>query len=102
MYYGKLLEIAETDNLFTLPVHPYTRSLLSSIPTLEEGYSLPQSMELEMGLDVKIDLVNPPKGCRFYDRCMMREEACKQQISMTEIKKNHLVLCRRADEIANS
>lgn len=65
MYLGELAEVADTDSLFSDPQHPYTRALLSAIPT-------PDPRNRGLGVELKGDVPdpsNPPSGCRFHTRC---------------------------------
>lgn len=87
MYAGEVIETAESDQLFTEPLHPYTKGLLSSIPKLNG--------EMGDGIDGRIpDFVNPPQGCRFYDRCPARLEKCRTiSPELIDEKPNHKVSC---------
>jgi peptide/nickel transport system ATP-binding protein len=63
MYAGKIVEVGPTGEIYNEPLHPYTRLLIESIPSL--GDEKPRkSIE-----GIPPDLVNPPKGCRFHPRC---------------------------------
>jgi len=63
MYAGKIVEVGPTEEIYNEPLHPYTRLLIESIPSL--GDEKPRkSIE-----GIPPDLVNPPKGCRFHPRC---------------------------------
>lgn len=69
MYAGEVVEEAATKNLFSESFHPYTKGLLSSIPKLN-GH-------MGQGIDGRIpDFIDPPVGCRFYDRCPVRLDKC--------------------------
>lgn len=72
MYLGKIVEIADYQTLFKKPLHPYTKALLASIPRAKIG--LNTSRNVLVG-DVPSP-VNPPKGCRFCDRCPVAEKKC--------------------------
>jgi peptide/nickel transport system ATP-binding protein len=65
MYLGRIVEVADTETLFEDPQHPYTRSLLKSVPTLDRT---DQSLEFELTGDVP-NPSNPPSGCNFHTRC---------------------------------
>ncbi|MFH5800845.1 ABC transporter ATP-binding protein [Haladaptatus sp. CMAA 1911] len=65
MYLGQIVEIADTETLFTNPQHPYTRALLQAIPTLDVG-----TKGIEGGLSGDVpNPSDPPSGCNFYTRC---------------------------------
>jgi peptide/nickel transport system ATP-binding protein len=75
MYLGRMVEMAETDELFARPRHPYTRSLLDAVPDMSfsgRPRSLP-SGELPNPLDV-------PTGCAFHPRCPLARERCRQEL----------------------
>jgi peptide/nickel transport system ATP-binding protein len=75
MYLGKIVEIAENASLFEAPRHPYTRALLSAVPTLESN-PFPRSQLLLDGEPPSP--INLPTGCTFYSRCPMRTDICRQ------------------------
>lgn len=88
MYAGEIIEIAEVDELFDNPLHPYTQMLLGSVPSSEKD-KLP---EVEGSVP---DLISPPSGCRFNPRCPWSEDVCeKSSSSLKEVKENHYVACR--------
>lgn len=74
MYAGNMVEAAETNKLFSEPLHPYTQGLLQSVPKLTgTGFS--------EGIRGHIpDYVNPPSGCRFHPRCDYAKEVCRKEI----------------------
>jgi peptide/nickel transport system ATP-binding protein len=73
MYAGNMVEAAETNKLFSEPLHPYTQGLLQSVPKLTgTGFS--------EGIRGHIpDYVNPPSGCRFHPRCDYAKEVCRKE-----------------------
>lgn len=73
MYLGEIVEISDYSSIFITPLHPYTKALLSAIPTpsLEEK---PERIILEGDVPSPIE---PTPGCRFYGRCFMRKDMCK-------------------------
>jgi len=71
MYAGVVVEEAPTPDIFTMPVHPYTESLLASIPALR-----PWGQPLHIIPGSVPDLINPPPGCRFHPRCHLAKEVC--------------------------
>jgi len=100
MYYGKIIESAPTQEIFEYPSHPYTMTLLSSMPVVDAGVGLPPSGELGHIVDAGIDLSNPPVGCRFYPRCSFRQRVCQEVYpELREIRSGHLVSCHFAEQI---
>lgn len=71
MYLGEIVEIAQTEEIFKNPLHPYTKALLSSVPQINKT---------DKKIILKGDLpspANPPKGCKFHTRCPYAMEKCK-------------------------
>jgi oligopeptide/dipeptide ABC transporter ATP-binding protein len=73
MYAGKLAEIGSVESFFETPMHPYTRGLLRAVPKATE-----ETEELNTIPGEVPDLINPPKGCRFYPRCPDAMEICRK------------------------
>jgi len=70
MYCGQIVEAGPTQEVQTEPEHPYTRSLLASIPTLDDHDAAAGIDPFEEApADVRIDPAHPPSGCRFHPRC---------------------------------
>ena len=97
MYLGKVVEVAETEDLFAQPLHPYTNALLSAIPDLDaagDGDGRPQRIVLVGDVPSPI---SPPHGCHFHPRCPRAREACSQEEPALEIKlaaaEGHAVAC---------
>ena len=92
MYLGNLMEIAESNELYKEPFHPYTKALMSAIPVAEyneEGNK--NRIELEGEVSSPI---NPKPGCRFASRCKFVKDICKKEApKLKEVKKDHLVAC---------
>ena len=90
MYLGQIVELADYDQLFRNPLHPYTKALLSAIPIPKYGLSR-QRIFLEGDVPSP---VNPPTGCRFSGRCKECMEHCKEKpVELKEIEPNHFVAC---------
>ena len=88
MYAGNLCEVADVDDLFENPMHPYSQALLEAVPRISQEAEL-KSIEGHVP-----NLVTPPPGCRFHPRCPNAMEVCRQAFpEMKELKKNHLVAC---------
>ena len=90
MYLGKLVEIADTDTLFTQPKHPYTQALLSARPVIDTKQ---QSERIVLEGEIPTPL-NPPKGCRFNTRCPYKMERCMmEEPSLKSVGDRHEVAC---------
>ncbi|MGB8983123.1 MAG: oligopeptide/dipeptide ABC transporter ATP-binding protein [Anaerolineales bacterium] len=96
MYVGKIAEMADAEELYTHPLHPYTEALLSSVPVADPLY---KSERIVMQGDVA-DPSNPPSGCYFHPRCRYAQEICKLQTpEFRQLKPDHFVACHRAEEL---
>ena len=95
MYLGQLVETAETEAVFDRPYHPYTKALLSAIPSSDITKKMERiSMKGEINSPI-----NPKPGCRFASRCIYATEACKKPQQLTEVEPGHFVSCCRIGEI---
>ena len=94
MYLGQVVEYAHKTDLFQEQLHPYTKALLSAIPTtdLSKRGTEPEMLEGEVG-----NPIDPEPGCRFASRCKYATEACKAPQSLREARPGHYVRCRLAD-----
>ena len=96
MYLGKLVEYGDVVKIFENPLHPYTRSLLSSVPALEK-FSVKEVIKKTQRIAIKGEppsLRNPPSGCRFHPRCPYASEICRiKEPPLKEIEPNHYVAC---------
>lgn len=93
MYLGKIFELAKTDELFTKPLNPYTRALLSAIPIPD-----PERNRMRIILPGEVpSAVNPPSGCRFHPRCPYAQELCGHvEPPLEEIVPEHFAACHFA------
>jgi peptide/nickel transport system ATP-binding protein/oligopeptide transport system ATP-binding protein len=90
MYCGKLVELADSRELYVSPKHPYSQALLAS--TLSPDPEI-QTREIVLEGDV-ISPINPPRGCRFYTRCEDVKAGCKEnEPVLLEVEPNHFVAC---------
>ena len=96
MYVGQLVEMADTESLFTDPKHPYTEALLSAVPTRDP--------------EIKMDRIilpgevanpaDPPSGCYFHPRCRYAQEICAAETpEWNEVTPGHFAACHFADEL---
>ena len=83
MYLGQIVEEADTDSLFSNPLHPYTRGLLKSIPQLEGD----RSQMLHVIEGTVPSLSNVPVGCRFASRCPYADELCREHTPELRVHK---------------
>jgi len=88
IYAGNLVEIAQIEDLFADPRHPYTKGLLNAIPPFERKFP---SLVLIPGSVPS--LTNPPPGCRFNTRCPFATEKCQQVPPPIQVKPGHVVRC---------
>lgn len=94
MYLGELVEKAPTDELFSHPLHPYTKALLSSIPVANPEF---KREKIVLKGDIPSPL-NPPAGCKFHTRCPYAIKRCKNEEPVfKEVAKNHSVACHLID-----
>lgn len=95
MYLGQLVETSRTEDLFAHPCHPYTKALLSAIPSVDI-FNQPKRIMLKGEITSPI---NPKPGCRFAQRCPYAECRCHEKVELTEIAPGHRVACCKAREI---
>ena len=95
MYLGQVVERCPSKELFRQPLHPYTRALLSAIPSTD--IHRPNKPEILQGeITSPID---PKPGCRFAARCRFAKEACSQPQKTQEVSPGHFVACCRVNEL---
>jgi len=96
MYVGKLVEMAETEELFTNPSHPYTEALISAVPKPDP---LLRSERIVPAGEVA-NPADPPSGCYFHPRCGYAQERCGiEEPVLNEISPEHFVSCHLAEEL---
>ena len=76
MYLGQVAEIGPSDTLFAQPAHPYTKALLSSVPSMDPSN---RTQQAPLAGDPP-NPINPPSGCRFHPRCPKAAPVCAQQV----------------------
>lgn len=92
MYLGKMVEITDSNELYSYPLHPYTKALLSAIPIPDPDESAKKNrIVLEGEIPTPID---PPPGCRFKGRCSYAKEICsKEEPILKNLGREHYVAC---------
>ncbi len=96
MYVGKLAEVADTEDLFLTPLHPYTEALLSAAPKPNPRL---RSQRIVLSGEVA-DPANPPTGCYFHPRCRYAVDRCRIEApALRELRPRHLVSCHRAEDL---
>ena len=97
MYLGQMVELAESYELCSNPMHPYTKSLLSAVPLPDPDKTRAKKRTVLEG-DVPSPL-HPPSGCRFHTRCPMATEQCSQCAPVwKEYRPGHFAACHRLEE----
>jgi oligopeptide transport system ATP-binding protein len=92
MYLGRIVEMAESDELFDNPMHPYTQALLSAVPIPDPRVEAGRQFRPARG-EIPSP-INPPSGCVFHPRCPMAVENCKKaRPTLREMKPGHWVAC---------
>jgi len=97
MYAGRLVELADAQEIFEHPLHPYTFGLMSAFPSI-----VGPKRELTTLPGEPPDLVNPPTGCRFHPRCPFATEICVEQVpEFRPLVDDHFVACHHPLETAD-
>jgi peptide/nickel transport system ATP-binding protein len=86
MYAGRIIETGTSNKIFKKPTHPYTIGLLRSVPRLDQS----RKGKLATIDGLPPNLMNPPTGCRFYERCPIKNSDCKQSPSLIETSPKEL------------
>jgi oligopeptide transport system ATP-binding protein len=95
MYLGKLVEVADRNEIYLRPVHPYTQALISAVPVPDPDIERKHSI-LEGDIPSP---ANPPKGCNFNTRCRYAKDICHEQDpEYREVKADHFVACHFAED----
>ncbi len=95
MYLGQVVEKCPSKELFKNPLHPYTRALLSAIPSVD----IHNPIKREILRGEITSPIDPKPGCRFAARCRFATEACFQPQKQEEVSPGHFVRCCRVDEL---
>lgn len=98
MYLGKMVELADANEIYSSPLHPYSKALISSVPVPD-----PKTARTNKRIVLKGQIPSPldaPSGCPFRTRCAYATEQCAQSMpAFEEIRKGHFVACHRVREI---
>lgn len=95
MYLGQVVEKCPSKELFKMPLHPYTKALLSAIPSIDIDH--PNKREILRG--ELTSPINPKPGCRFAARCKFATEKCLEPQEQQEVSSGHFVRCCRVEEL---
>jgi oligopeptide transport system ATP-binding protein len=96
MYLGKVMELADRNEIYLRPLHPYTKALISAVP-IPDPDKAAQSNRIILEGDIPSP-INPPKGCNFNTRCPIATEECfVVDPEYRELQPNHFVACHHAD-----
>jgi len=96
MYLGRLVEIADKNEIYNIPFHPYTEALMSAIPIPDPEY---KKDRIILKGDVPSP-ANPPSGCYFHTRCLYASKICeKNQPELVNYGNNHYAACHKVDRI---
>lgn len=97
MYLGQLVETTTSKELFAKPMHPYTKALLSAIPSV----NIHKKKERIILQGEIVSPIEPKPGCRFAARCPYATTKCHEPQQLREIEKDHFVSCCRVEEITS-
>ena len=98
MYLGKMVELADADEIYNRPLHPYSKALISAVP-IPDPKNARANERITLTGDIPSPL-NAPSGCPFRTRCKYATEQCAQEMpEFKEISKGHFVACHRTEEI---
>ena len=89
MYLGRMVELGKTEELFSHPMHPYTKALLSAVPQPD-----PDNLMERIILEGEVpNPANPPSGCPFHPRCVYATERCRKEMPELEDIDSRIIAC---------
>ncbi|QOV09342.1 ABC transporter ATP-binding protein [Viridibacillus arvi] len=95
MYLGKMVELADSESLYSKPLHPYSKALLSAVPVPDPNFTREQIL---ITGDIPSPS-NPPSGCTFHTRCPFKMDICSKTVPvLKEVEKGHSVACHLYNE----
>jgi oligopeptide transport system ATP-binding protein len=101
MYLGKMVELADANEIYSKPLHPYSKSLISSVPIPDPKIARANKRIVLSG-DIPSPL-NAPSGCPFRTRCPYADEACAASMpEFKEVSKDHFVACHHIDKVSGN
>ncbi|MEU1022131.1 dipeptide ABC transporter ATP-binding protein [Streptomyces sp. NPDC005904] len=101
MYLGKIVELADRKDLYSTPMHPYTKALLSAVPVPDPKRRGTKSERILLRGDVPSP-IDPPSGCRFHTRCWKATEICKtKEPPLIPLATGHQVACHHPENAAD-
>jgi oligopeptide/dipeptide ABC transporter ATP-binding protein len=97
MYLGKMVELGNSDDVYKNPLHPYTKALISAIPTTDQG----EKHRIFLEGDIPSN-VFPPSGCKFRTRCPLARKECARAVpEFREVEPGRFVACHFYEETRN-
>ena len=98
MYLGRMVELADADEIYMRPLHPYTKALMSAVP-VPDPKTARANKRVELSGEIPSPL-NAPPGCPFHTRCPYASEMCREAMpAFEEVEKDRFVACHRVREI---
>ena len=101
MYLGRIVELAPSDELFAMPLHPYTRALLAAVPVPDPAVEAGREHPV-LGGEMPSPM-HPPRGCAFHPRCPRAQPGCSaQRPRARELRPGHWVACAEVEPEPNA